>query len=148
MKVAYACGIAPYLKTRTRIGFFADLHQRLQKIGHYWRSHKHHAAILGELEDIGGLEQCPSDECAESIIVWLVLCYLGEPGGFGAGVNRSVFYSNVAAPIIKRLVAGFGPRELGILKQAAGQKDVKVSMTRKKAIAQRYEQLVDLAGDV
>jgi hypothetical protein len=31
----------------------------------------------------------------------MVKCYIGEPGGYGMGINRSVFYSNVAAPRIE-----------------------------------------------
>lgn len=42
---------------------------------------------------------------------------MGEPGGYGdMGRNRRVFYSIVAAPIIKRLVANASAGDLDILK--------------------------------
>ena len=33
----------------------------------------------------------------------MVKCYIGEPGGYGMGVNRPVFYSNVGAPRIREM---------------------------------------------
>lgn len=148
MKVAHAAGVVGYLRGHSRNDYYADLLARLKKIGQDWRKHADHGAILDELEDVGGLAQCQSIETAQAIVNWLVLCYIGEPGGYGAGWNRPVFYSNVAAPIIRRLVEGFGPQELVLLKAASGNKRVKSAMSVKKAIAKRYERLLDLAGDV
>lgn len=148
MKVAQAAGVTGYLKRNSRNDYFTELLARLQKIGHSWRKHAEHGDVLDELEDVGGVPQCPSDEIAKGIVNWLALCYIGEPGGYGAGFNRPVFYSNVAAPIIRRLVEGFGPRELALLKAVGDDKRVKSGTALKKAIANRYEEMLDLAGDV
>ena len=37
-------------------------------------------------------------------IEWLAMCFIGEPGGYGVGINRRVFYSNVGAPIAFRIL--------------------------------------------
>lgn len=148
MKVAQAAGVTGYLNRNSRNDYYADLLQRLKKIGHDWRKHAEHGAILDELEDVGGIGQCASPDISQEIVNWLVLCYVGEPGGYGAGYNRPVFYSNSAAPIIRRLIESFGPRELEYLKTAASDKEIKAVLGRKKAIANRYEELLDMAGDV
>jgi len=148
MKVAQASGVAGYLNRNSRNDYYADLLQRLKKIGHDWRKHAEHGSILDELEDVGGVAQCASRDTSQAIINWLVLCYVGEPGGYGAGYNRPVFYSNTAAPIIRRLIESFGSRELELLKAAAADKEIKAVLARKKAIANRYEELLDMAGDV
>ena len=148
MKVAHVAGVTPYLKQNSRKGYYDSLRKRLAKIGHEWRKYEHHGKILGELEDVGGLVYSHSDEIAQEIMTWMVLCYLGEPGGYGMGANRAVFNSNTAAPIIKRLIKAGGDRELAMLKAAGEDKRVKFAMGRKKAIAKRYEDLLDLAGDV
>jgi len=43
------------------------------------------------------------------IVQWLVLTYMGVPGGHGFyGRNRKVFYSDTAAPIIHEIIADAG----------------------------------------
>jgi hypothetical protein len=45
------------------------------------------------------------DELRRDIIEWLVLLYIGVPGGFGTwGRNRAVFYSDSGAPLVAALV--------------------------------------------
>jgi hypothetical protein len=51
-------------------------------------------------------------------------------------------------PIIKRLIGACGERELELLKAAEEGKRVKFAMGRKKVIAKRYEDMLDMAGDV
>ena len=149
MKVAHAAGVAPYLKRTARTGYFADLLQRLNKIGHKWQGHKHHDEILAEFEDIGGLRYCDGDSVAKELIRWLVLCYVGAPGGMTRyGHRREVFWSDAAAPIIERIVQQFSGRELTLLKSMREDRRVKAALACTKAIAQRYEDLLDLAGDV
>lgn len=148
MKLAHAAGITGYLKRNSRNDYFRDLLRRLNRIGYDWRRNAEHGSILDELEDVGGVTQCSSPEIAQAITNWLVLCYIGEPGGYGAGSSRPVFYSNTAAPIIERLVGSSGQRELEFLKTAVLDKEVEAALARKKAIANRYDKLLDLAGDV
>ena len=43
------------------------------------------------------------EEPRRKILLWLTLCYLGERGGYGAGIGRPVFYSNSGAPRVAQL---------------------------------------------
>lgn len=149
MKVSHAAGVAAYLKRTGRTGYFADLEKRLKGVGHAWRNFEHHSDLLPELEDVGGLQYCDDDDTAADILRWLVLCYVGEPGGMTRyGFRREVFFSDAAAPIIKRVIQQSHPRELEILKALRNDSAVKSALSSSRAIAQRYEDLVDLAGDV
>lgn len=149
MKVAHASGVAAYLKRTGRTGYFADLLRRLSDIGHHWRSYDNHAEILAEFEDIGGLRYCDDDDVAQDLIEWLVLCYVGVPGGMTQyGFRREIFHSDTAAPIIERIIQRFDDRELALLKAVGKRRSVKETLSQKKAIAQRYEDLVDAAGDI
>ena len=126
MKVAHAAGAMAYLKQATRNDFFSGLLGRLREVGHGWSNYERHPPPLEELEDVGGLTQCQSDEVATEILKWLVLCYVGTPGGLTRyGHVREVFYSDRAAPIIRRIIEGSGSRELGILKKLRDDRDVK-----------------------
>jgi len=149
MKVSHAAGVAAYLKRTSRTGYFADLLQRLNKIGYQWGGYEHHGQILAEFDDIGGLRYCDDEAISNDLIRWLVLCYVGEPGGMTRyGHRREVFWSNIAAPIIEGIVQQFSERELTLLKAMSEDRKVKAALSCKKAIAQRYEELLDLAGDV
>ena len=54
--------------------------------------------------DIGGFTYCPKD-LIKDFLKYLVLWYIGEPGGYGTwGRNRAVFFSDSAAPVIRRII--------------------------------------------
>ncbi len=104
VKVAEAGGFRPYLKQRQLETFFNELAAKFDAIGHVWTAHPKHYGILDELEDCGGLEAVPATT-HDPFLLWMLLCYIGEPGGYGSwGQNRRVFYSDIAAPIISRLL--------------------------------------------
>jgi hypothetical protein len=147
MKVCAAAGAVSYLKQRRVAAFFANFVRDMSKIPPDWGSHSRHANILDLIEDYGGLRVIPADQL-RPIMSWLVRCYLGEKGGYGAyGRNRSVFYSDVAAPIIERLVkASNGDKVRSALEDAAGEKRVQ-ALIEFKPIARRLEWLRDLVGD-
>ncbi|MCG8587219.1 MAG: hypothetical protein MI757_21145, partial [Pirellulales bacterium] len=148
-KVAHAAGVAPYLKKNKRNDYFSDVFKRLRSAEHVWKKHAEHGDLLAELEDVGGLEYCECDETGRKILGWLILCYVGEPGGYGDwGRRRAVFFSDTAAPIIQRIIQRSGEREVRLLKEAAKFKTVKRALAQGKSIAQRFEDLLDLAGDV
>jgi len=85
---------------------------------------------------------------AKGILRWLILCYVGEPGGVTRyGHRRDVFYSDSASSIIKRLVQRSGARELAIIKDLQTDREVKAALSRSRAVAQRFEDIVDIAGD-
>lgn len=143
VRVAASAGVLPYLKRTQRRDFFAAYAERMERVGHNWRSHASHGALLRQLEEFGGLDAIP-DELRSRYVKWLVLCYVGEPGGYGQGVNRRVFYSNAAAPVIEELFAS-GPSWLAqMLTGLRKDKNVKAATARDDAIARRFESLVDL----
>jgi hypothetical protein len=75
----------------------------------------------------------------------MVKCYIGEPGGYGMGVNRPVFYSNVGAPRIREM---FRQDAAGIredVEHAAGDRYLRAAI-RDKHIARRLERLRDLVS--
>lgn len=77
---------------------------------------------------------------------WLVLCYIGEPGGYGAGINRDVFYSNSAAPLIEALFADAPDLSRDIVVKLGEDKEVKRAVARGTGIARRYQELLDIVG--
>ena len=88
----------------------------------------------------------PPDQL-EPIVLWLVRCYLGEKGGYGAfGRSREVFNSDVAAPIIERLFKATGKRARAALEAAIDDKRVQAAI-QFKAIARRLERLLDLTEE-
>jgi hypothetical protein len=147
LKVSNAAGVLAYLKDSSRRDFFAGYLHRLTAIGDGWTVFARHREPLEELEDVGGLTQCP-DDVARGLLRWMVLCYAGTAGGRTSyGHVRPVFYSDTAAPIIERLVAAGGGRVLGMLKDLRDDREVRMRLASCKDVAARYEDLLDKAGD-
>ena len=144
MKISAAAGVTPYLKQARARQFFEDLYKALVRMGHDWRAYDQHKEILDDFEDVGGLEATPPD-VREKIVRWMTLCYLGEPGGYGIGVNRPVFYSNVAAPRIENMFKAAGDLIQPDFENASKDKLVKAAVSDKH-IARRHERLRDLIG--
>lgn len=145
MKVAAAGGFLPYLKQTNVLAFFKGFYQRLHQVGYGWKAFPHHGDILDDLEDLGGLVVCPAKP-RRHIVLWMTLCYLGEEGGYGwLGRNRSVFYSDTAAPRIERLLHAAGKSIREDIEAARDDECVKAGM-RYQPIARRYERLLDLTG--
>lgn len=142
MKVGHALGLLPYVKQKRVLDYFDAILRELDRIGYGWRQHANHGAPLGELEDVGGFEHCPG-EVLGNLLEWCVLAYLGEPGGYGMGIGRPVFYSDVAAPIISRMVAASADRLRDSLKAMGDDRNIKRAMCTKH-IARRFEKLLDL----
>jgi CoA transferase family III len=74
-----------------------------------------------------------------------VRCYIGEPGGYGMGIHRPVFYSNVAAPRIQGLFQQAGMLIEKDVETAAKDKLVKAAVADKH-IARRLEKLRDFVS--
>lgn len=144
MKIAAAAGITPYLKQSKVKQFFTEFHDQLTRVGFRWTSHDQHGKLLDDFEDVGGLEAAPP-ELRAKIVLWMVRCYIGEPGGYGMGYNRPVFYSNVAAPRIKRFFAQVGALIEADLELASKDKLVKAAVSDKH-IARRLDTLRDLVN--
>lgn len=146
MKVAQASGVQPYLKQRKVKDYFETFSNELAGIGHSWTQHSSHRKPLEDLEDVGGLSHCPEGP-RQKIVLWMVLAYLGEPGGYGDyGRHRAVFYSDVAAPRVRDMFASAGKRIEKDLEIAAKDKRVKAAV-KHTPIARRFEGLQDLIED-
>lgn len=144
MKIAWAIGITPYMKkTKVRV-FFEEFYGRFIDVGYRWTSFKQHTTLLDDYEDVGGLRATPQ-ELREKFILWMVLCYIGEPGGYGMGYNRPVFYSNSGAPKILEEIKRAGAIISDELQKVAKNNKVKAA-TSDIHIARRLENLIDLIG--
>jgi len=145
-KVAYVAGIFPYLKQRKVYDFFEGMYSNLTGIGHRWTNHTSHRQPLEDLEDVGGLINCPQN-IRQKIVLWMVKCYLGEKGGYGMGHNRKVFYSNGAAPRIEKMFKSSSTIIREDFSKAKKDKAVKESI-KYGPIARRLEKLEDLISDI
>lgn len=143
MKIAGAAGFAAYLKQARVRQFLENFLARMNTIGYRWDRNDQHGPLFDDLEDIGGFESFPPD-LRSRLVRWMVLCYIGEPGGYGMGVNRPVFYSNSAAPRIGRLVRASGDLVRDEIEEAAKHKMVK-NAVMSNHVARRLERLRDLA---
>jgi hypothetical protein len=139
-KVAYACGVLPYLKQRVIQDFFETLVKQMEQIGYQWQSHSEHTAVLETFEDVGGLKAC-HPQCLGSYVKWLVLAYVGEPGYGRSG--RAVFYSNAASPIINRLFEQAPKRVFEIARGLVNDRDVSNAINQSQQVARRFEVLLD-----
>jgi hypothetical protein len=142
MKIAAAAGITPYLKQAKVREFFNEYFDRFSQAGFRWTSHEQHGKLLEDFEDVGGLEAVPP-EIRVKIVLWMVRCFIGEPGGYGMGHNRPVFYSNVAAPRIREAFAQASALIEDDVEAASKDKLVKAAVSDKH-IARRLEMLRDL----
>jgi hypothetical protein len=146
MKVSYASGVLPYLRQRKVRDFFEAAADRFNNVGYQWRHFEAHAKLLDDFEDIGGLATCPQGPRAK-IVLWMVLCYLGEPGGYGTwGRNRSVFNSDVAAPRIYRMFKEGGAVLMSDFADAVKDRKVKAALGY-QPIARRLESLEDIVSE-
>jgi hypothetical protein len=143
VRVANGAGVLPYLRRAQRLSFFRAYNERLQRVGHHWKSHASHGSLLRSLEEYGGLATIPDDEL-EVTLKWLVLCYVGEPGGYGAGLNRRVFYSNSAAPIIESLLEEDADAVREPLAKLADDRPIMRALRASDGVARRYQDLLDM----
>jgi hypothetical protein len=142
-KVAAASLVLPYMKQTQVEAFFTDFHRQFLDVGYGWRNHPKHGEPLDDLEDLGGLPTAPQVP-RRQIVLWIVLCYLGEPGEYGwYGQNRKVFYSDAAAPRIERLVKAAGRSIREDLEAARQDPKVRAALGDPN-IARRFERLLDL----
>jgi hypothetical protein len=142
-KVANAIGALPYLKRAQLQDFFLGLVQQMESAGYHWTHHAGHGKLLADLESLGGLTFCP-ESVIRRMVKWLVLAYIGEPGGYGMGINRPVFYSDTAAPMIARIFKSASPTARKMVRDvAANSKTVRRSLLTKH-IERRLDDLLDM----
>lgn len=88
VRVAHSAGILPYFKRAKRKDFFTSYADAMDRTGYRWHSNAQHGQLLQELHEFGGLDSVP-DDLHGRYVKWLVLCFIGEPGGYGAGRSRT-----------------------------------------------------------
>ena len=142
-RVAYGAGLLPYLKKVQLREFYNNYFVEMTRIGCSWTAHNSHGELLRNLEEIGGLEFCP-DQCIKKYVEWLVLCYIGSPGGLTQYGNiRHVFYSNVGAPIALRLlqIKSKNIAEI-VIELEKSSKSIKIALGN-EYLARRFHYILD-----
>ena len=142
-RVANAAGVLPYLKKAHLAEFFRAFIEKMDAVGCSFRSHEQHGELLRNLIEVGGLDYC-TDEFLEQMVEWLILCYIGEPGGYGDyGVNRRVFYSNTGAPIALEILATTS-RDIEGLVQRLERSSVRIRRScQDEYVARRFQRILD-----
>ncbi|MBN2019928.1 MAG: hypothetical protein JW749_06865 [Sedimentisphaerales bacterium] len=104
-KIGHAIGATAYFKRAKLKDYYSSILRDFKNSSSSWSKQ---AKIVSIFHDIGHFTYCPKDLIVE-FLKYLVLCYIGEPGGYGTyGRNRAVFFSDAAAPIIKRIIKNNG----------------------------------------
>lgn len=143
VRVAVAVGVLPYLRRTQIADFFESVYAHMERVGSHWSSNSEHGELLRSFQEVGGMKYCPPIQ-REKILKWLVLTYLGEPGGKTRFGNvRHVFYSNTGAPLIRNIVSVTRQLIAEDLRALRFDKDV-VSKCANPHIARRFEELLDL----
>jgi len=146
IKIAEAAAFRPYLKQRQLETFFTALIGEFETVGHHWTSYPKHRDVLEKLEDCGGLEAVPVG-LHSRFLRWMVLCYIGEPGGYGTwGQNRKVFYSDVASSVIYELLKRAYPLLREELYKLAKNGDIKRACENEH-VAARLKRLLKLLDE-
>ncbi len=146
-KVADAAGVMPYLKESKRKDFYHECLERLHAVGHAWASYAKHQQPLGELLEVGGLAHCPDGEVLVCLCKWLLLCFVGTRGGRTSYGNfRPAYYSDVAEPLIERLVGRGGERVREILRRLRHDPEVRGRLASCAELVARYDQLLAAAA--
>jgi len=137
-KIGHACGAIGYFKKVRLKDFYSSLLLDVDAATSKWSAQ---SKICATLEDIGGLNQCP-EEIYQSMVEKIVLFYLGEASYGPYSGSRPVFYSNGAAPIIKRMIESDGERAKVVLEKLRKLSKVKSKISNKH-ILRRFEDLID-----
>ncbi len=146
IRIAVAAGVLPYLKKNHLKDFFSSVFQQREKVGHNWGAFSSHGELLRSFKDIGGLVHCPAEERKE-ILKWLVLAYIGVPGGRTSYGNiRHVFYSNTAAPLVEELISESSDIIRSELHKLQKDKNIKRAIENEH-IQRRVDHLLDLVEE-
>lgn len=142
-RVAAACGAMPYLKQSSRAALFKAYLERLHEVGTTWSAYEKHGDVIRRFSEIGGFASCPNPPRID-IIKWMVLTYIGTPGGRTSYGNvRHVFYSNTAAPLIEEIIVQDAVLIGEDLEKLASEKSVKRRLDNQH-VARRFEQPLDM----
>ncbi len=147
IRIAFAAGVIPYLKQAHLKDYFVSVLRQMEKTGYHWGAYASHGELLRNFQDIGGLQYCP-DDIRTKILKWLVLAYVGEPGGRTRYGNiRHVYYSNTAAPLAKEIIAQSAELIRSDLKKLGKNKKVKRAISYSDHLQRRFETLLDIVSE-
>lgn len=142
-RVALAAGVFPYLRIKQRTEFYESFFAQMEKVGSHWDGYHEHGELLRSFRDCGGLEQCP-ESVRVKIVKWMILTYIGTPGGVTSwGNTRHVFYSNTAAPIIREFFQEASSIVKDDIVKIRKSKEIKLRCENQH-IARRFEGLIDI----
>ena len=143
-RVAQVSGVFPYLRQSGRINFFQGVLEKMREVGTHWTAHMHHGKLLRSFKEYGGIAACPAGPVRGAILKWLVLTYVGTPGGRTTYGNvRHVFYSNSAAPLIQEIIEKSLSVTRDELVELKEERDIDNALVTKH-ISRRFESLIDL----
>jgi len=144
MRVAHVSKILPYLRKATISEFYKQFYKKMRTVGYHWTSHDKHGELLRDLREIGGIKFCP-DEVKPKIIEWLILCYIGESGGYGSyGYSRKVFYSNSGAPLAYELIEEDDTLSQDIINKIGENSSHIDNVCDDTNVRRRFEQIMDI----
>ena len=139
--LCHAIGATPYFKSTKVSDLYGFLASRFKKSNSSWGEQ---SEITKVFHDLGHFIYCPSNKI-DYFLKFLVLWYIGTPGGYGDwGRNRTVFYSNGAAPVIAKILQF---RDLNLyerVEKLREDKDVSYHLDNRH-ILNRFETLLDYA---
>lgn len=142
-RVAQAAGVFSFLRQTARKDFFEKVYEEFESAGTGWSAYDEHGEILRSFIEYGGFAACPP-ELHLKFIKWLVLTYIGTPGGVTSYGNlRHVYYSNTAAPIIRDIFESYPDAIREHLLSLRTDEKV-ANRLENPHIARRYESLIDL----
>ena len=145
-RVAHAMGLLLYLKKSQVIDFFEAIHRLMDQTGTRWGAYKVHGDVIHSFTEVGGFHSCPVGP-KNKILKYLVLTYLGTPGGQTVYGNvRNVFYSNSAAPLIEEIVTTDSALIREELRHLQNDDAVRTKC-QNPHIARRFEDLLDLVEE-
>ncbi|HDY7840670.1 TPA: hypothetical protein RQK35_003408 [Vibrio vulnificus] len=144
VRVAHAAGIFAYFKKAQISAFFKSSLDQMESVGHHWTKYSQHGEMLRNFQEIGGLKYCPT-EMLPDFALWFVQCYVGEPGGYGAGYNRNVFFSNVGAPLSLDILKEEKSRMLSVCEALETEPTIRRCISNQH-LARRFERLLEDLG--
>lgn len=143
-KIGHAMGATAYFK-RTKIkDYYNSILTQFKNAGSVWADQTKALLIF---HNIGHFAYCPK-EMIKDFLKYLVLWYIGEPGGYGTwGINRAVFYSDGAAPVIKRIVKYSEVNLYDEIENLRENKSITLFIGNRHILS-RFENLLDFAGKI
>lgn len=143
-KIGHAIGATSYFKKAKIKDYYNSLLTQFKNAGDDWSKQ---AMVVSIFHDIGHFIYCPAD-LTKDILRFLVLWYIGEPGGYGPfGRNRAVFYSDAAAPIIQRIVKNSDGKLYDAIDELRNDRRIRILITNRHILL-RFENLLDFSGQI